>query len=128
MLLVDIWNVFNITELVGVLSFDTETKLFSFEPLSTSDRAKMAFEQLCVFKGESWMKAALFDRVFPRERIDAKSLLRDLGLTKYDEWEILKKTQLVSCNDMIWMSKSDDPNEFFECHPLAGYAREKGLV
>ena len=126
--MIDSWNVFNITDFVGVLSYDTQTRVFSFEPVGTSDRARMAFEQLCVFKGASWMQVALFDRIFPRDRVDAAVLLRDIGLTEYDEWEILKKTQLVSCNDMIWMSKGADPNEFFECHPLAGYARAKGLV
>lgn len=43
------------------------------------------------------------DRVFPENRIGAKELLKELGLDRYDGWEIAKKTNARLGNDYYWV-------------------------
>jgi hypothetical protein len=42
-------------------------------------------------------------RVFPPERIDAKELLNELGLEKYDAWAIAKQTKASLMEDPFWV-------------------------
>jgi hypothetical protein len=44
------------------------------------------------------------DRVFPEERIGAKELLLELGLDRYEPWEIAKKTRASLMEDWYWLS------------------------
>lgn len=46
-----------------------------------------------------WVKR----RVFPKTRMNADELLRELGLSEYDPIEILKKNQGACCKDQIWI-------------------------
>lgn len=68
-------------------------------------------------------------RVFPKDRVNASQLLRELNLLEYNRWEILKKTQFIS-DDCIWMSKDLDGEWFWFNHPLActvlGYSEKTG--
>lgn len=43
-------------------------------------------------------------RCFPAERMDAKELLEELGLDRYDPWEIVKKTGArITGADDFWV-------------------------
>lgn len=60
----------------------------------------------------------LGDRVFPKEREGSSALLKAIGLSEYDEWEIAKKTRATTYNDDYWLS--DDPSDRYEdVHPRA---------
>ena len=43
------------------------------------------------------------ERCFPEERIGASELLKELGLDRYDGWEIVKKTNGVLMTDSFWI-------------------------
>ncbi len=45
----------------------------------------------------------LCDRWIPAARSDMKERLRDLGLSEYNPWEIVKKTHGVMWEDSIWL-------------------------
>lgn len=43
-------------------------------------------------------------RCFPEERVDAQDVLREIGLEKYDAWEIVKRTNAVLTGfDDFWV-------------------------
>lgn len=123
--MLDKWNVFNKKEYVGVLIYDEDKKTFSFQLKNHSEKAIEGYECLNADKDQNWFKETIFDRVFPPNRVDARELLRAIGLLEYDAWEIVKYVQLVSCNDLIWMTKGNDPNEFYRVHTLGGLIKEK---
>lgn len=112
--MLDKWNVFNKKEYVGVLIYDDVKKSFSFELKNHSPMAIEGYKCLNADKDAEWFKETLFDRVFPPDRIDARELLNAIGLLEYDAWEIIKYVQLSSCNDLIWMTKGTDPEEFYD--------------
>lgn len=58
----------------------------------------------------------LSDRVFPREREGVSALLDALGLSRYDVWEIAKRTHAVTMHDHYWMSDSLQ-DTFEKIHP-----------
>ena len=43
------------------------------------------------------------DRCFPENRVGAKELLKELGLDRYDGWEIVKKTGGKLETDRFWI-------------------------
>lgn len=49
------------------------------------------------------------DRCFPRERQNAKELLKGLGLDYYDPEAICRKTHGMQFDDFMWMQFSDEP-------------------
>lgn len=49
------------------------------------------------------------DRCFPRERVNAKDLLHDLGLDYYEPELICRKTHGMQFDDFIWLQFSDEP-------------------
>lgn len=122
--MLDKWNVFNKKEYVGVLIYDDVKKTFSFELKNHSEKAIEGYKLLNADKDQDWFKETLFDRVFPPNRIDARELLNAIGLLEYDAWEIIKYVQLSNCNDLIWMTKGDDPEEFYTACVLGGVIKE----
>lgn len=122
--MLDKWNVFDKTDYVGVLIYDEDKKTFDFEFKGTTERAKEAYEHLNADKDQNWFRETILDRVFPPNRVNARELLRAIGLLEYDAWEIVKYVQLVSCNDLIWMTKGSDPNEFYTVHTFGGLIKE----
>lgn len=55
-------------------------------------------DYISIFKFGAWAE----ERCFPEERVDAKELLQELGLERYDRWEIVKKTNAVlTGNDLF---------------------------
>lgn len=123
--MLDKWNVYNKKEYVGVLIYDEEKKTFDFELKNRSEKAMEAYHNLNADKDQKWFRDTIFDRVFPPNRVNARELLRVIGLLEYDAWEIVKYVQLVSCNDLIWMTKNNDPEEFYKVHTLGGLIKEK---
>jgi hypothetical protein len=57
-----------------------------------------------VFTVLKWVE----DRVFPRERTDCDTLLKELGLDRYDAWDIAKKTRGTLMTDYFWLKIHDD--------------------
>lgn len=53
-------------------------------------------------------------RCFPRERVNAKALLRGLGLDYYDPELICRKTHGQQFDDFMWMQFSDEPQVRYE--------------
>lgn len=53
----------------------------------------------------------LEDRSFPRDRGNAKDLLKSLGLTDYDPLQIIEKTQGRMAEDEMWMKFSYFPQK-----------------
>ena len=49
------------------------------------------------------------DRCFPRERQNAKELLKGIGLDYYDPEAICRKTHGMQFDDFMWMQFSDEP-------------------
>ena len=48
------------------------------------------------------------ERCFPRERVNCKELLRDLGLDCYEPELICRKTHGVQFDDFLWLQFSDE--------------------
>ena len=60
------------------------------------------------------------DRVFPEERTDCDTLLKELGLDRYDAWEIAKKTRGTLMTDYFWLKVNEDDK--YETHSIRGLA------
>ena len=60
------------------------------------------------------------DRVFPAERVDCAELLADLGLDRYDPWEIAKKTRGTLMTDGWWLKV--EPSDTYEGQSIRGLA------
>lgn len=124
----DKWNVFVHFDYVGVLIYDTETTMFSFEYKGTTENAYNTRIYLNWDKDPKWFKETLFDRVCPPDRVDIRDILREVGLKRYDAWELIKICNLSSCNDLVWMQKGMDPTNFYT-HCIFGglYAKQDGV-
>lgn len=60
-------------------------------------------DTISIFKFGEWAK----QRCFPEERLDAKELLAELGLDRYDRWEIVKRTNArLHGRDEFWVDFS----------------------
>lgn len=125
--MLDKWNVFSKKEFIGILIYDTDTQKFSFDLQNHSEAGLEAYRTLNADKDPDWFKETIFNRVVPSDRIDINELLTKAGMLKYDAWEIVKYVQLCSCNDLIWMSKNKDPEEFYEVHVLGEVIKEKEI-
>lgn len=73
-------------------------------------------------KTETWDNIMSFFklRVFPKERCGAEELLDELGLDRYDAWDIAKKTRGTLMTDPWWMKIKD--TDTYETHSLRGLA------
>ena len=60
------------------------------------------------------------DRAFPEERVGCKELLEELGLDRYDPWEIVKKTRGPLMTDYFWLKV--EPTDTYEEFSLRGAA------
>jgi len=69
-----------------------------------------------MFKVIEWFS----DRVFPEERVDCKELLEELGLERYDPWEIAKLTRGTLMTDGWWLKVH--PTDTYEEQSLRGLA------
>jgi hypothetical protein len=125
----DRWNVFNLFDYVGVLVYDTETEMFSFEYKGTTPRAYEAYTCLNADKEPRYFKATLFDRVIPENAVDIREVLKQVGLKRYDAWELLKYTTLSCVTDFIWMQKGLNPENFYvNCIMSRIYAECNGTM
>lgn len=48
-------------------------------------------------------------RCFPRERVNARGLIKALGLDYYDPEMICRKTHGMQFDDFLWLQFSDEP-------------------
>ena len=115
--MLDNWYLFNRDVYVGILTYDEESKKFSFKKENEGELVDQAIKRLKLNGSSENMWFTFEDRCFPPDRIDARELLDAMGLIEYDRWSILKKTQLCSYNDNIWMSKEKDGSQFFKIIP-----------
>lgn len=60
------------------------------------------------------------DRAFPKERVDCEELLDDLGLDRYDRWNIIKETRDTLMTDYWWLKIK--PTDTYEEYSLRGAA------
>lgn len=60
------------------------------------------------------------DRAFPEERVDCKRLLEELGLDRYNRWEIIKKTRGTLMTDFWWLKI--EPTDTYKEYSLRGAA------
>lgn len=114
--MLDKWNVFNRRTYMGILTYDTDKQEFSFELKSDHPKAIEGYRNINADKDPKWFKETLFDRIIPENAVDIREVLNELHMLKYDAWELLKYCNLQSCNDLIWMTKGMDPDEFYKIH------------
>lgn len=125
--MLDKWNVFNRRTYVGELTYDTDTKLFSLELKSNHPKAIEAYRNINADKDPKWFRETLYGRIIPPNAVDIREVLNDLHMLEYDEWELIKYSRLMSCNDLIWMTKEMDPDEFYELHIFGEMGRQNDL-
>ena len=58
-------------------------------------------------------------RCFPKERMDCKELLAELGLERYDAWEIIQITRCSMHSDPFWLRR--EPDDEFYRDTIGGY-------
>lgn len=63
-----------------------------------------------IFRVMDWFE----DRAFPEERTDCKKLLDELGLERYNAWDIIKKTRGTLMTDYFWL-KIDKDDTYEKC-------------
>jgi hypothetical protein len=51
-------------------------------------------------------------RCFPRDRLNVRQLLTELGLNKYDPYEIVRKTRGQMFDDYYWIRFDGDKVEY----------------
>lgn len=123
-IMLDKWNVYNRRTYAGVLIYDDEKEEFSFELKSDHPKAKEAVRLLNADKDKKWFKETIFDRLIPENAVDIREELNELHMIKYDPWELVKYSRLMGPNDLIWMTKGNDPNEFYEIHVFGQKCKE----
>ena len=47
-------------------------------------------------------------RIFPKNRMDCKEILKMMGLPDYNAWEIVKRTNACLMEDPYWLRFSED--------------------
>ena len=47
-------------------------------------------------------------RIFPKNRMDCKEILKRMGLPDYNAWEIVKRTNACLMEDPYWLRFSED--------------------
>jgi len=88
-------------------------------PIDESKLPKIVPIKNYVPKGSD-IREWLGERVFPADRQGSHLLLNSLNISKYDEWEIAKKTKAITANDFYWMT-SNFADRFEDVHPRAAY-------
>ena len=116
-ILKDVWYLFNEDFYVGKFIYDEEKDEFFSIIESEGELTEQAIDRLKLNQGSDMIKFSLEERCFPPNRIDARELLRELGLIEYDRWEILKRINLCNVNDNLWISKVKDGSLFFKINP-----------
>ena len=111
--MIDKWRVYNGLDYVGILSYDELRKIFSYKMANKSKPALEAVDILNADKDQAWFQETLFDRVVPPNRVNIRQILARAGLSEYDPWELLKKSHLSCLTDRVWMTKGNDPTEFY---------------
>ena len=81
----------------GVAQYDLPLNLF------IGDKRKVPLVDVVV-----WAKK----RIFPKNRMDCKEILKMMGLPDYNAWEIVKRTNACLMEDPYWLRFSED--ETFE--------------
>lgn len=115
----DKWYVFNGLVYCGILTYNEKDKTFSFKVENECARARGVIRDLNLDKDEAWCRETIFDRVFPPNRVNARELLRKIGLIEHDAWEIIKYVHLVTSDDQVWMDKVKDPSGWYKYHPFS---------
>jgi hypothetical protein len=77
----------------GVLQYDLPLNLF------LGDARSVPLVDVVV-----WAKK----RIFPKERMGCDEILRDMGLSEYNAWEIVKQTKACLMEDPYWLRFSED--------------------
>lgn len=104
---------------VGILSYDTESRKFSYETINkTLDKFKYPpilfdyryFDVNHIPTNEEIIEF-LEERTIPECRAD--KVLEMLGMDNYNVWEICKATRGVVADDYWWLAKDGDRYEDF---------------
>lgn len=104
---------------VGILSYDTESRRFSYETINkTLDKFKYPpilfdyryFDVNHIPTNEEIIEF-LEERTIPECRAD--KVLEMLGMDNYNVWEICKATRGVVADDYWWLAKDGDRYEDF---------------
>lgn len=106
---------------IGILTYDTNTKVFSFDKFENIvDRAYLP---LGMYSYENWninykpthddIVFWLEDRVVPKERANIDEILYAMGLLDYDFWELCRRTRAMCLEDYFWLGKGE---KFEEVH------------
>ena len=104
---------------VGILSYDTESRRFSYETINkTLDKFKYPpilfdyryFDVNHIPTNEEIIEF-LEERTIPECRAD--KVLEMLGMDNYNVWEICKATRGVVADDYWWLAKDGDIYEDF---------------
>lgn len=123
--MVETYHVFVRDKHVGDLTHDTNGDKYSYKQLLFNDKDAEFFNfRTNALKGSDRFRDTLYStRIFPPDRIDGRRILQALGMFEYNQWEIFKKSQLIS-DDTIWMSKDLDGDWFWYNHPFASNFEE----
>lgn len=98
----------------GILSYDFISDKFSFE--SNKDYKEMVpFPIVLIYsdeqlkdKWDSIIRNWIEDRVIQKNRPETKDILKHLGLSHYNQWDICRKNLAISVEDFFWISKSTE--------------------
>ena len=95
----------------AIFSYDTETKLFSTHiPKEVPPGNLPAIFNLLARKGEyeigdRWSRRFVTERIAPPTRQNIGQILRDVGITEYDEFSILIHVNGRSCMDEFYLKE-----------------------
>jgi hypothetical protein len=112
-------HIFWADEYLGDLTHDTDGDVYRYTPKSDTPMQKTWLKITNADKSPERFRETLYDtRVFPKERINAREILHELGMLEYDPWVILRKGRFIS-DDLFWAHKDMVPEWFWKNHYLA---------
>lgn len=98
----------------GILSYDFISDKFSFES-DKNYKEMVPFPVVLIYsdeqlkdKWDSIIRNWIDDRVIQKNRPETKDILKHLGLSYYNQWDICRKNLAMSVEDFFWISKSKE--------------------
>lgn len=119
--MIEKYHIFNKDVYTGDLIHDTNGDKYEYIQKDFGEDGEYVNYKLNADLSPARLRETLYDdRIFPENRVNARELLRHIGLLEYNQWEIFKISRLIS-DDTIWMSDKMEPEWFWSHHPFASF-------